>query len=289
MFGAWCSFTFSTVGDGGITRSTRKGKAQDYRAKRVIATFTGSLLFFLHFEDQLAIALIAAIVRSTVKRRGRDDMAGRFLSFEGIDGSGKSTLTEGLVARLRDTGIDAVAVRKTSMPGDDPFARQHFAQLKAALWDYPKDADISKLGNRHWLHLLAAWYAALDVRVVRNHLAAGRWVVSDGWFYKYLARFALKPEIGEHFAANCFQGLSRPDKVYYLDVPPEVAFRRRANFHPSELGAFDGLQGEAAACYLAYQKQVRAAYHGLARQHDWYCVDADSRSPAELLDNLGPT
>jgi thymidylate kinase len=213
-------------------------------------------------------------------------MAGRFLCFEGIDGSGKSTMAAGLTERLCAAGIDAVLVHKTSAAGDDAFAQRHFAQLKAALWDYPRDADIATLGNRHWLHLLAAWYAALDVRVVQRHLAAGRWVVSDGWLYKYLARFALKPEIGEAYAASCFQGLSRPDTVYYLDVAPAVAFKRRASFQPSELGAFDGVAGDARACYLSYQGRVRATYQRLASEGGWQCIDAGTRTPDQLLDTL---
>jgi thymidylate kinase len=213
-------------------------------------------------------------------------MSGQFLCFEGIDGAGKSTMAAGLVERLRTAGVDAVLVHKTVAPNDDPFARRQFAQLKAALWDYPKDADIAALGNRHWLHLLAAWYAALDACVVQRHLAAGRWVVSDGWFYKYLLRFALKPEIGEGQAAICFEGLSRPDTVYYLDVPPAVAYRRRAEFQPSELGAFDGVQGDARACYLAYQGRVRAAYQRLASERGWHSIDAGAHSPPDLLDTL---
>lgn len=213
-------------------------------------------------------------------------MTGQFVSFEGIDGAGKSTMAAALTQRLQASGVNAVLIQKSDTAADDPFVRGHFAALRAALWDYPRDADIGRLGNRHWLHLLVAWYAALDASVVQEHLQAGRWVVTDGWLYKYLARFALKPEIGEAYAAQCFEGLSRPDTVYYLDVAPCVAFNRRAAFQPSELGAYDGVQGDPESCYVAYQQQVQAAYRRFARRYGWHHINATERRPCDVLEEL---
>ena len=208
----------------------------------------------------------------------------RFVCFEGIDGSGKSTLARLVTKRLQDVGVDAVLASQKTLDFADPFVRSHMTTLKRMLWDYPTDANISLPGDRHWLHLLSAWYAALDAAVVRPRLESGQWVICDGWVYKYLARFALKPHIGEAFAEQCFAGLTTPDAVYYLDIDPQTSFARRTRFRPTELGAYDDVRGEPEASYIVYQSRVRDVYARYRREANWRRLDAGRQSPDELVD-----
>ncbi|HLO75998.1 MAG TPA: dTMP kinase [Magnetospirillum sp.] len=207
---------------------------------------------------------------------------GRLICFEGIDGSGKSTVSRLLVEELRCRGVDAELLTTKAIRPDDAFAARQLTVLKDALWDYPVDGNLSVMGDRHWLCLIAAWFHALDASTIRPALGRGRTVVVDGWIYKFAARFALKPGLGEASALRAFEGLVKPDATIFLDVPPELTALRRAEFKPSEMGRFDGQKGDAKAAYVAYQSRVRERYQGWSARLGWHCaVLADE--PAEKV------
>jgi dTMP kinase len=93
---------------------------------------------------------------------------GRFITFEGGEGSGKSTQVRLLADRLRGRGIDALMTRE---PGGSPFAEQ----VRGLILD-PATAPHSALSEA--LLFYAARSDLLDT-VIRPALAAGRWVVCD--------------------------------------------------------------------------------------------------------------
>src|SRR5690606_8329569 len=90
---------------------------------------------------------------------------GRFLTFEGIDGAGKSTHIAACVESLRARGIDALRTRE---PGGSPLAER----LRELLLTEPMSLDTE---------LLLVFAARRDhlEKVIEPALAAGRWVVCD--------------------------------------------------------------------------------------------------------------
>ena len=95
-------------------------------------------------------------------------MAGRFITFEGGEGTGKSSQVKRLVARLTDAGYEVVATRE---PGGTPTAE--------AIRQFVLSGKAVELGARGEAALMAAARADHVERVIRPALAAGKWVVCD--------------------------------------------------------------------------------------------------------------
>src|SRR5919199_6150068 len=141
-------------------------------------------------------------------------MAGLFVTFEGIDRSGKTTQARMLVEAL---GPDALAVRE---PGGTPLGEQ----IRALLKD-PR----GRLGPRAEALLFAAARAELCREVIRPALARGQVVVSDRFLDSSLAYQGDARGLGveEVLEVNRWatEGLL-PDLTILLTIDPHEAARR---------------------------------------------------------------
>lgn len=143
---------------------------------------------------------------------------GRFITFEGGEGCGKSTQVRRLKAALEAEGVEVVLTRE---PGGTPLAETVRRLLKDSSDDPPCD--------RSELLLFLSARAQLVRTVIRPALAAGKWVVSDRFSDSTLAYQGYGRGLSLSFisAANDFacEGL-KPDLTLLLDVAPEVAAAR---------------------------------------------------------------
>jgi dTMP kinase len=186
-------------------------------------------------------------------------VTGLFVTFEGIDRSGKSTQARLLADALGD---QALAVRE---PGGTPAGEQVRALLKDAA--VPLGAEAEAL-------LFAAARAELVARVIRPALEDGRVVVSDRFLDSSLAYQggARGLGVGEVERINRFAtGGLVPDLTFLLDLDPAAAAARA--------GERDRFEDEGSAL----QQAVRESYEELvaADPGRWRRVDA-ARSPEEV-------
>lgn len=207
----------------------------------------------------------------------------RFITFEGMDGAGKTT-TSASVARLvaRD-GNEVLYVDKKKIALDHPYLAQHAETLRNLIWSYPPTAPIQGLGDPHWLHLMASWFYLLDETVIRPALAAGGIVIVDSWIGKFLARFALKDGLRGEQAKRAFADLSQPDFTLFLDVDPTVAAGRKREFTIAECGNLDGYVGTSAENFVNYQTCIRRALLDLAAAQGWHAINTTEQSEAEVV------
>jgi dTMP kinase len=178
-------------------------------------------------------------------------MSGRFVVFEGGEGSGKSTQAERLAATL-----GAVLTRE---PGATPVGQQ----LRALLLD-PATGDLSP---RTEALLMLADRAEHVAAVVRPALEAGRHVVSDRHTGSTLAyqgggRGLDEQELRE-LSAWATAGVV-PDLVVLLDVDPGVAARRLGADRDRFEAEGDGFHRRVRQSFLA-----QAAHE----PHRWVVVD----------------
>ena len=177
---------------------------------------------------------------------------GLFVSFEGIDRSGKTTQARLLVDALGD---DAVAVRE---PGGTPAGER--------IRDVLKDQDLT-IGAHAEALLFAAARAELVAQVVRPALHDGRVVVSDRFVDSSLAYQGVARGLGVEEVARVNEwacgGLS-PDLTILLELPAGDAAARS--------GEEDRFEAEGAGL----QERVRLAYEELASADPdrWRRVDA---------------
>jgi dTMP kinase len=186
-------------------------------------------------------------------------MAGLFVTFEGIDRSGKSTQARLLTEALGD---QALAVRE---PGGTPAGEQVRALLK--------DAAVP-LGPEAEALLFAAARAELVARVIRPALDDGRVVVSDRFLDSSLAYQGGARGLGidEVERVNRFAtGGLVPDLTFLLEIDPAAAAART--------GERDRFEDEGSAL----QQAVQEAYERLVASDPgrWRRIDAD-RSPEQV-------
>ena len=143
---------------------------------------------------------------------------GKFITFEGGEGCGKSTQVKRFAAALESRGIKVLLTRE---PGGTRLAELVRGLLKDEVEDPPAD--------RAELLLFLAARAQLVRNVIRPALEEGTWVVSDRFSDSTVAYQGYGRGLPLDFvrAANDFacEGL-RPDLTFLLDLDPAVAHAR---------------------------------------------------------------
>ena len=144
-------------------------------------------------------------------------MAGRFITFEGIDGAGKSTHIEAVAARLRERGASVVLTRE---PGGTPLAER----LREVLLHVPMDALTEAL-------LVFAARRDHVQQVIAPALLRGDTVLCDRFTD---ASFAYQGG-GRCFDVQRLETLEawvhadiQPDLTLWFDLPADMAAARRA-------------------------------------------------------------
>lgn len=183
-----------------------------------------------------------------------------FISFEGVDGSGKSTQARLLSAALKAEGREVLEIRE---PGGTPAAEQ----VRELLADPAVPLDpVAEL------MLFLAARADLVATVLRPALEAGTWVVSDRYSdsteaYQGHAR-GLGPQRVRDLNDAATGGLA-PDLTVLLDVEPGQALAR----------AVDGGRFEAEG--EGFQRSVGEAYLEIARRDSDRVVVIDGAGSEE--------
>ena len=145
-------------------------------------------------------------------------MKGRFITFEGGEGCGKSTQVKRLAARLAELGVETLLTRE---PGGTWLSEQIRTLIKDQTTDAPCD--------RSELLLFLAARAQLVKNVIRPALAVGKWVISDRFSDSTIAYQGygrgLPLEILRDMNDFACEHLT-PDLTILLDVSPETAQAR---------------------------------------------------------------
>jgi dTMP kinase len=190
-------------------------------------------------------------------------MNGHFVTFEGGEGSGKSTQLARLAARLAARGLDPLVTRE---PGGTPVAEG----IRALLLDPALEP-----GALAEALLMEAARADLVATVIRPALAAGRVVLCDRYADSTLAYQGAGRGLDLAMLAawnrNATGGLV-PDLTLLFDLDPAVGLSRR------EIAA--GVPNRLDRESLAFHTRVRAQYLALARAEPGrFAVIAAAQAP----------
>lgn len=169
-------------------------------------------------------------------------MTGRFITFEGIDGAGKSTHLPRYAQSLREQGVAVVVTRE---PGGTALAEL----IRDWFLNHPTDPQTEAL---------LAFAARSDhlARTIRPALAAGQWVICDRFTDSTVAYQGAGRELGVHRVEQLEQWLHpvvEPDRTYLFDLDPGEAARRRAGAR-----AADRFEAEDRAFFERVRRGYRA-------------------------------
>ena len=208
---------------------------------------------------------------------------GRLICFEGIDGSGKTTIACRVAKALGLENSRAAFVERRSADYPREYQTRRMALYHQLIWEYGDD-PIHELGDLHSLYIMAGWFAVLDGVKVRPLLERHEHVIVDNWYYKFAARYALKKDVDFRHVLDCFSRLTRPHAVVFLDVSPETAAARKTSFNLAETGSHDGFAGDPRDSFVRYQSAVSGVLRTFAAEEGWIVVPVEeSESEADVV------
>ena len=196
-------------------------------------------------------------------------MAGKFITFEGGEGTGKSTQAALLAKKLAGFGIGVLLTRE---PGGSPGAEviRHILLSGAA----------KRLGpNAEALLFAAARADHLDA-VIKPALRSGKWVVCDRFIDSTRVYQGIVGSVGLPFIKGLEKltvGSSKPNLTFILDLPAEVglarAHARRGDAAPDRFETED----------IAYHQALNAAFRVIAGEERGRCVLIDANQPQDHI------
>jgi dTMP kinase len=196
-------------------------------------------------------------------------MRGRFITFEGGEGTGKSTHAATVAARLKALGIGVHLTREPGGTVGGEIIR--YVLLSGAVKPLGPDVEAIMFAAARDDHLN---------NLIRPALAAGKWVVSD--------RFADSTRVYQGAVGQVDQRTIRalervivgdtwPDLTIILDVPAAQGLRRAARRRGK--GNSDRFEGEG----LEFHEKLRDGFLMLAANEPDRCVLVDASGPREQV------
>ena len=187
----------------------------------------------------------------------------KFITFEGVDGAGKSTHLAWFAGTLRERGLEVLVTRE---PGGTPLGER----LREILLNQPMHAETEVL------LMFAARLEHIE-QVIRPALQRGTWVVSDrfsdaSFAYQGGGRGVplAKLELLERWVHEDLQ----PDLTLLFDIPVEIARQRLSN--NLTLDRFEQEQSD-------FFERVRAAYHHRVQKNPQRYAVIDAVQPLDKV------
>jgi len=194
---------------------------------------------------------------------------GRFITFEGGEGSGKSTQAGILANRLARAGRKVFATRE---PGGSPAAEE----IREALLS----GHVSQFGPFAEAVMFAVARADHIENAIGEALIEGKWVVCDRFFDStraYQGTTAGVPRGLINALERLTVGNLTPDVTFILDISPEQGLARAAERRNG--GAPDRFESQE----LMLHESIRRAFLEIAEEEPGRCVVIDASQPEAMV------
>jgi dTMP kinase len=189
--------------------------------------------------------------------------SGRFITLEGGEGTGKSTLARGLGQALRAQGREIVLTREPGGAAGADAIRTLLVEGDAGRWSAMEEALLFAAARLNHL-----------THTIRPALARGAWVICDR-YYDSTRAYQIAAgglDVDVLAALNALIGAQRPDLTFVLDIDPAEGLRRSQGHHAGE----DRFEKKGTE----FHERVRAEFRAIAAREPKRCVLIDASRPA---------
>ena len=186
-----------------------------------------------------------------------------FITFEGIDGSGKSTQANLLIDRLSLLNIENLFLRE---PGGTTISEE----IRTVLLNNRKD----EMSSRTEALLMCASRAQLTKDIIIPEMKAGKWIIADRFADSTLAYQGGGRGIDLDWLIRLNEFATygiEPDLTFYIDIDPEVGFQRRKDL------ASDRIENAG----VEFQRSIRKKYLEIVNNFSDRIVKVDGNLSAE--------
>lgn len=197
---------------------------------------------------------------------------GKFITFEGGEGSGKSTQVKRLCTSLADRGIDVIATREPGGTTGAEEIRSLLVSGEPGRWQPFTEALLHSAARSEHVSTL-----------IRPALGAGQWVVSDRFADSTLAYQGYAQELGREAIERLTHltvGEFAPDLTLILDLSPEIGLERA-------MARGQGASGPAEDRYeqmgTAFHQTLREAFLDIAKGEPARCAVIDAAASEDQV------
>jgi dTMP kinase len=193
---------------------------------------------------------------------------GRFITFEGGEGAGKSTQVQRLAARLKAGGRDVVTTRE---PGGSPGAesiRDIVLRGDADRWSPVTETLLMYAARRDHVE-----------RVIRPSLERGAWVICDRFADSTRAYQGAAGGVDPSFITaleTYVLEATRPDLTLVFDLPAQVGLDRAH--------ARAGAEMRFESKGMAFHERLRAGFEAIAAAEPERCAIIDATAPMDAVE-----
>jgi len=196
-------------------------------------------------------------------------MRGKFITFEGGEGTGKSTQAAMLALRLEAL---ALHVHLTREPGGAPGAEiiRHVL-LSGAAKPFGPEVEAMLFAAARDDHVRSTILPALD---------AGKWVICDRFVDSTRVYQGILGKVDRRLLKSLERvsvGDLAPDLTFILDVPVEVGLER------AKLRRGEAMADRFEAENVEFHQKLRDAYLAIAAEQPERCVVIDASAPKEIV------
>jgi len=198
---------------------------------------------------------------------GVPGVRGYFITFEGLDGCGKTSQMRSAGRWLEDSGYEVVLLR-------EPGGTETSERIRAIVLD----AELKGMTDKCEAMLFAAARAQLVEALIEPALRRGAVVLCDRFVDSSIAYQGYGRMLGAELVAQINSpaiGALRPDCTLFFDIGPEIAAERKKN-----MDAPDRMELEA----LEFNQRVYQGYRALADQHPQRIRRVDASVPIEEVE-----
>lgn len=191
-------------------------------------------------------------------------LTGKLIVLEGADGSGRSTLSTAITARLEDLGYSVVniGIKRSTLVADALAQAQNSNQLSHTTMSLFYATDFAD---------------QLENRIIPA-LQAGAIVLCDRYIYTLMARDIVRGA-SRKWVEQVYGFAIKPDLVFYLQVEPRVLIERNLEKNACldywESGMDLGLSPSLFDSFIEYQSRLQTEYMRMKSRYHFHVINGN--------------